>query len=373
MNRLFTRSLLTVMFVAMYAGTPAGAPYSIADLGTLGGTGSIATSINNRGQVVGSSALAGNAGSHAFMYSDGMMHDLNTLGGTSSCAYAISDSGLVVGVSDMPGDAYGHAFVYSGGAMRDLGGRGGEGSAAYGINNAGTAVGSYQASGGGGSRAFICDGAAMGDLVPSGEASSAYAVNDRGQVAGYGDRHAFLYSGNALLDLGTLASGLNMSAALAVNERGQVAGWSHYGLYGAEEHAFLYDGGALIDLGTFGGSMSSAFGINNSGQVVGWSTYMGSTGDDVNLSGFLYSDGALRDLNSLIDDPDWQITCARDINDRGQIVGTGVHNGQAAAFLMSPAEYDPLPVPEPLTLFLMGIGLAGTALARRRTVGRQAP
>lgn len=58
--------------------------YRLTDLGTLGGSSSSAFGINDTGQVVGSSAIAGDAVQHAFLYSNGSMADLGTLGGANS-------------------------------------------------------------------------------------------------------------------------------------------------------------------------------------------------------------------------------------------------------------------------------------------------
>ena len=58
--------------------------YIIVNLGNLGGEGTSALGLNDRGQVVGwSTTTTGQR--HAFMYSDGSMTDLGTLvGGTHS-------------------------------------------------------------------------------------------------------------------------------------------------------------------------------------------------------------------------------------------------------------------------------------------------
>src|SRR5262249_9152772 len=55
-------------------------------------------------------------------------------------------------------------------------------------------------------------------------------------------------------------------------------------------------------------------------------------------AGFLYSDGALADLNDLLPDGSgWTITEAYGINDAGQIAGAGFNpEGQSHAFVLTP-------------------------------------
>ncbi len=72
--------------------------HPLSDLGTLGGQGSIATAINDLGQVVGVSYLPGDTESHAVLW-DGGIHDLSTLGGTESVALDINNNGRIVGKS----------------------------------------------------------------------------------------------------------------------------------------------------------------------------------------------------------------------------------------------------------------------------------
>jgi probable HAF family extracellular repeat protein len=53
--------------------------YAFQDLGTLGGAFSYAFGINDFGQIVGWSQLAGGNSQHAFVYLKGQMRDLNDL------------------------------------------------------------------------------------------------------------------------------------------------------------------------------------------------------------------------------------------------------------------------------------------------------
>lgn len=60
------------------------ARYIVKDLGTLGGTSSIAFGINNAGRVGGGASLEPNGPLHAFLWYGGHMTDLSTLGGPNS-------------------------------------------------------------------------------------------------------------------------------------------------------------------------------------------------------------------------------------------------------------------------------------------------
>ena len=110
-------NLLALVFVlsALFCLTGNGTAHSggtMIDLGTLGGPGSQARSINDSGQIVGLSFTASGQ-IHAFLYSGEKMTDLGTLpGGTYSYAYGINNNGQIVGYSRTP-SGQDHAFLYN--------------------------------------------------------------------------------------------------------------------------------------------------------------------------------------------------------------------------------------------------------------------
>src|SRR5262245_11555739 len=70
--------------------------YHLTDLGTLGGSSSFASDINNSGQVVGYSFLSGSTNQHAFRTAPNaiinpLTDDLGTLGGDNTTADGIND------------------------------------------------------------------------------------------------------------------------------------------------------------------------------------------------------------------------------------------------------------------------------------------
>ena len=130
----------------------------------------------------------------AFLYRIGTgFKDLGTLGGAASCAWGINDNGEVVGCSDVDGAI--HPFLYSSGAgMKDLGTLGGRDAFAAAVNSLGQVVG-WAATADGESHAFLYAAGAMTDLnsviepVPGWILTNAMAVNEGGQIVGYGTRN----------------------------------------------------------------------------------------------------------------------------------------------------------------------------------------
>jgi probable HAF family extracellular repeat protein len=264
------------------------------------------------------------------------MTDLGTLGGPYSYAYGVNDSVQAVGYSHTS-DGHDHAFLYSnGGGMTDLGTLGGPYSYAYGVNDSGQAVGWSEVPSGDG-HAFVYNNGRMTDLgtFPDGADSMAYAINASGQVVGSAATptsvgHAFLYTNGVMTDLGTLPGFTYFCAARGINASGQVVGTSQASA-GGQVHAFLYSNGGMTDLGTLGGPDSFAYGINDSRQVVGLTSTSAGQGH-----AFLYSNGVMTDLNSLLPPGSgWELDEAFAINDTGEVVGDGIHNGASHAFLLN--------------------------------------
>jgi probable HAF family extracellular repeat protein len=174
------------------------------DLGTLGGSISVAFGINDLGQIVGRSRNA--AGEvHAFLYERGVMTDLGTLGGTFSTARALNAQGWIVGGSRLPNQQM-RAFVVIRGVMRELGTLGGTYSEAFAINNAGVIVG------------------------------AAHILAE--------EPHAFAYHNGTMTDLGTLGGAY--SVAFGVNDLGHIVGESETS--SGEVHGFVYREGVMQDL-----------------------------------------------------------------------------------------------------------------------------
>lgn len=154
------------------------------------------------------------------------------------------------------------------------------------------------------------------------------AINDSGQVAGTGSvtpggpPHALLYSRGVVTDLGTLPGATSTEVA-GINRKGQVIG------YAGEEtepfsgewnsvHGFIYTNGSLQDLGTLvGGNYVFATRINDEGTVVG----QAYTADDTCSQAFVYRNGVMSPIGTC---ETTQI--ARYINKRGNIVGATPYN-----------------------------------------------
>jgi len=115
-----------------------------------------------------------------------------------------------------------------------------------------------------------------------------------------------------------------------INDAGDCAGQRQTPT--GETHAICVRASRVIDLGTLGGSSSSARAINSSGIVVGGAL----TVDDEHHHAFVYANGLMHDLNERIDANGWELIHALGINDRGQIVAIGHHDGNDRIVLLTP-------------------------------------
>ncbi len=210
------------------------------------GAASYATTVNERGQAAGNFVTSSGEG-RAFLYGpDGWMDIGAEWEVPWSAAYALNDSGAVAGYGEIAPGVF-RAFVRSpGGTITVLGTFGGRSSYAFGINNAGAVVG-HAGLPGGELHAFLYQDGMMIDLGTLGGGSSfAYGINDAGDSVGWswdasGRRRAFLYRAGALLDLNLLiptGAGWELTEAYAVNNRGQIAG---SGYWNGRRMAFLLD------------------------------------------------------------------------------------------------------------------------------------
>jgi len=297
-----------------------------------------AEAINNRGQVVVMAGLADGT-QRSYLWSNGRLTDLGSLGGTRTWARDLNDRGQVVGESDTARNEH-HSFLWERGTMRDLGTLGGRNSGAWGINNGAQVVGQAETRAGE-MRAFLWAG---GRMVPlrgvAGERGMATHVSDRGVIAGsalFGGAAsgAFVWQSGTIRRLGVLP-GYDIGTVFGMNSRGQVVGRDERsGLAESaptRSAAFLWDGQKVAELRGLGGTAHSAFGINASGQVVGVS-FATRNGQRA----FLITNGRTVDLNDLLPrNSGWGIHWARDINDRGEIVGSGKYRGKSCAYLITP-------------------------------------
>jgi probable HAF family extracellular repeat protein len=335
---------------------------TIEDLGTLGGTSSIGLGINAAGNVTGSSFLSSTdphfGGMHAFRFVDGLgMIDVGALQpGNIAEGDGINSSGFVVGGS-IGSEGVIRAFhVNAILTLTDIGTLGGEFARARDINDAGVVTGEASTASGN-VHAFVWTVAnGMRDLgTLGGSISAGFSINQSGQVAGESSvvvggtaKVAFRFTeGAGIVSLGTLPGGA-ASSARGINDAGRVVGESDTGLINQPfsqfqgfhdlfgTHAFLWtEGSGMADLGHLGGGRSSANAINNDGVVVGTSTLSNGTS-----RAFRWTQASgMVDLNTLLPaGSGWVLEIAHDVNDRGQITGEGLHNGQRRAFRYNPPE-----------------------------------
>jgi probable HAF family extracellular repeat protein len=161
------------------------------DVGSLGGTKSIGYGLNNRGEIVGFSRLAGDTTRHPFLWRRGTLHDLGTLGGDNGEAWWINDLGHAVGRADLPGSQSHHAFLWRNHQMKDLGTPDGNAcSTGEKVNRFDQVVGDSGECGVGGDPFLWENGdiVAVRDLIVPGSERfvfDAFDINDHGEIVSY--------------------------------------------------------------------------------------------------------------------------------------------------------------------------------------------
>jgi uncharacterized membrane protein len=140
---------------------------------------------------------------HAFVYQGSDLVDIGTLGGTYSEGTGINDHNEIAGVSSVTGSSLNHLFLYAQGHMRDLGTVAGKSFINAEINDRGEIVGSAVNSAGVES-SFIYRGHSF-EKIPL----IAAGLNDSGEISGSrtvanGSSQAFLYREGKLINLNNL-------------------------------------------------------------------------------------------------------------------------------------------------------------------------
>ena len=369
--------------------------YEVSPLPSLAGTSSAGFSINNRGWVAGRSNLEGNRVRHATLWRNGAVTDLGTLGTdalrNSVVRWPVKNvRGLVTGISqtDEPDPnnenwscsaffprATGTGFrclgfKWQNGVMTRLPTLGGTHGFAAGSNNAGRIVGWAENT----VHDAKCeppqvlqfhpvvwgpnDRIEALPLLPGDTSGAATAINDRGQIVGisgicdqavgrFTARNAVLWEDGEVVDIGDLG-GVAWHTPNAINEQGVVVGFSNFSEADGGEyhpHPFLWtEEDGMRDLGALPAPFDDngdAWGINQWGQVVGSSCDV-----DGNCRAYVWQDGAMTDLNCLVDpgdcDPDVTLLAAYDIDDFGRITGQAFdpEAGAFVAFLATPVRME---------------------------------
>lgn len=344
--------LILIFLLSVVEAASAAPPrYRVTDLGALSGPKSEAIAINDQGEVVGNADTLvkdqwGRFVTHGFLWKNGRIQDLGTLGGKESNACGINNQSWVVGLSELKRQPRFHeedtdAFLWRNGRKQDLGP-----ATIIVLNNSGE-----MAMDGASSHLVIVKHGRRRSLkVPLPhqfqnvayppktdlhywDSSAPMDINDKGQIITHhhfsGDEGSALINANGKVI--PLAEGQS-NTAYGINNNGQVVGEINF-------KPFLWQHGNRLFLPSLRPQHNEAYAINDRGQVVGHDYDYGDNNqpDYIHEHALLWQKGKILDLTKcLLANSGWTLQAARGINNHGQIVGKGIHNGHTRAFLLTP-------------------------------------
>ena len=325
MQRTF---LVVILTLQLWSASVSQVRYTVVDLSALASV----TAINSRGHVLGQSSSR-----RAVIWEDGTIIDLGDLAGFGSDGTAINDNDEVTGSSPVTLHGSGHAFLWSNGIMTDLGVLpGGEGSIGISINDSSQITGYSADSVTHDATACRWVNGVISSLGIPAIRSVTNGINNAGQITGSynntvfsdtadGD-HAFIWQNGNLTLLGDL--GYDETFPSDINNSGTVVGRSNAT---PEDNAFLWKDSVLTDIYPIQPTgYSQALAINDSGEVIGYALATG-------FHSFYYKDGKIAFFDTLLEKSSgWSVTTVHDINNRGEVIANGVHNGNPALMLLKP-------------------------------------
>jgi probable HAF family extracellular repeat protein len=244
--------------------------------------------------------------------SDGYSLTINDFGGKESYFFDVNNSNTIVG-RNILSDGFEKTIYSDNGVIKDLANRGGDGGTARGLNNQGQIVGYVDS-----------DGKLDDKFVNT---AVIWQKDDKGDYQ--------------FTDLGTF--GAAQATLRDINDAGQIVGSTSNGLSGADaaSNPFIlrdtngngkYELSEVTNLGSLGGKTGSVNGINELGQVVG-----SSADKDGKNRAFVWTDGTIADLNSLVSAPltyngaAVTLTSAAGINNFGDITALGTYTYKDSA------------------------------------------
>jgi probable HAF family extracellular repeat protein len=308
---------------------------TMTDLGVLpGGSFSSAYDINNIGEVVGIASDAGGINRRVIWQNGVIVDTLPQPSSAVTTATQLNERRQFVGVARQ-NSSLGYGVFWTQGTalkLQPLPGTAASGAAANGINAIGDVAGG--GTGGGGTTSLYQhagiwrNGLLLRDLgvIPGGDYSMAYDINDAGQVTGTGTaagtfarQYAFVWTNGVFTVLPDLPGSFLQSVGQSINTRGDVAGQSNGG------EPVVWKNGAVQALPMPTRLANTISEINDSGDVVG----------TVGTIGALWKSGQYVPLDPW---PGASVTSsrARGINNQGVVVGEsympggGVHAVQWA-------------------------------------------